>query len=94
MALLIIDTETCIGCEACVSVCPFGALDMVDGVAVVNERCTACGACLGECPVDALSLPESQPAPDDLDAYRGVWVWVEQFEGRACDISWEMMGQG
>ena len=96
MALLKIDTETCIGCEACVSACPYGALEMVEGVAAVDERCTACSACLEVCPVGALSLPEAQSAPadDDLDAYRGVWVWVEQFEGRACDISWEMMGQG
>ena len=95
MALLHIDTEACIGCEACVSACPYGALGMVEGVAAVDERCTACRACLEVCPVEALSLPEAQAvAPDDLDAYRGVWVWVEQFEGRACDISWEMMGQG
>jgi electron transfer flavoprotein alpha subunit len=23
-----------------------------------------------------------------------VWVWVEQFQGRACAISWEMLGKG
>ncbi len=94
MALLTVDTESCIGCGACVDVCPYGALTLVDDVAVVNEACTACGACLGECPVDALSLPESRVADIDLDAYRGVWVWVEQFQGQAVDISWEMMGQG
>ena len=33
------------------------------------------------------------PAPD-LSAYQGVWVWVEQFGGKAQSISWEMMGQG
>jgi len=94
MALLRIDTESCIGCDACVDICPCGALSLVEGVAVVSDSCNACGACLGECPVEALSLPESQEPTFDLDAYRGVWVWVEQFEGKAVDISWEMMGQG
>ena len=52
------------------------------------------GACIAECPVDALSLPESAQEGVDLDAYRGVWVWVEQFGGVASSVSWEMMGQG
>jgi len=30
----------------------------------------------------------------DLGSWRGVWVWVEQFNGAACEISWEMVGQG
>jgi len=96
MPLLSIDTAVCIGCGACVPVCPFDALRIADDVAVVDERCTGCRACLTECPVDALSILESQRqgATPDLDSYRGVWVWVEQFEGRATDISWEMMGQG
>jgi len=94
MALLIIDREACTGCGACVEVCPFAALSLVDGVAVANDNCTACGACVPECPVEALSLPERKEAEADLSAYRGVWVWVEQFQGRAASISWEMLGQG
>ncbi|HHX63961.1 MAG TPA: electron transfer flavoprotein subunit alpha [Chloroflexi bacterium] len=93
MTLLHIDVETCIGCGACVDVCPHGALKLVDGVAVVDENCIACGICPPECPVDALSLPQTAaPAPDQEAG--GVWVWVEQFRGRPSDISWEMMGQG
>ncbi|MHB0857348.1 MAG: FAD-binding protein [Anaerolineae bacterium] len=94
MALLIIDTETCIGCGACVDACPFAALRLVDNVAVVNDNCTACGACITECPVEALSLPERKVAATAPADAQGVWVWVEQFEGAASSVSWEMMGQG
>ena len=94
MALLIIDTETCTGCGVCVDVCPFAALDLIDDVAVANDNCTACGVCIPECPVHALSLPEKKQEAGDLDAYRGVWVWAEQFQGQAASISWEMVGQG
>jgi len=95
MALLNIDKGKCIGCAACVDACPFGALALVDNIAVVDDKCTACGACLEACPEEALSLPERpQAAAAGLTAYQGVWVWVEQFKGQACGISWEMLGQG
>lgn len=95
MALLTIDNKVCIGCGACVDICPFGALRLVDDVAVVNDNCTACGACIPECPVDALALPERErTGTPDAESYEGVWVWIEQFQGQALGISWEMLGKG
>jgi electron transfer flavoprotein alpha subunit len=96
MALLQISREDCIGCGACVDICPFGALSLdTEDKVVVNELCTACRACLDVCPADALGLPEVQRGlGSEQDAHQGVWVWVEQFQGQVCPISWEMMGKG
>ena len=95
MAIVSIDKETCIGCGACIDACPFGALIMAGDTAAVTEKCTACGACLEVCPLGALSLTQgAAQRPRDLSDFTGVWVWVEQFEGQAQSISWEMMGQG
>jgi electron transfer flavoprotein alpha subunit len=98
MALLIIDRELCIGCEACVDACAFDAVHLdEEEIAVANDNCTACGACIDECPTEALRLPAAE-APlivtPDVDAYEGVWFWVEQYEGQAGSISWEMAGKG
>jgi len=94
-ASLKIDRSLCTGCNICVETCPFGALSLdEENIAVVSDACTLCGVCVPECPEGALSLPEiEKEAPVDKKDYKGVWVWVEQFEGQAAGISWEMMGQ-
>ncbi len=48
--------DTCIGCGACIGVCPVVALELNDsGKAVCNDdTCIDCGACVGTCPVSAI----------------------------------------
>ena len=41
----------CLGYGSCVKACPFDAIAIVDGVAVIDkEKCKACGKCVAECP--------------------------------------------
>lgn len=53
----------CVGLGSCTKVCPFGALKVVDGVAVVNDHlCTGCGQCVEACPKHIIKLvPYSAP---------------------------------
>ena len=47
----------CLGYGSCVSVCPFDAIHVVNGVAVVDkEACKACGKCVEVCPKHLIEL--------------------------------------
>lgn len=47
----------CLGYGNCVKVCPFDAIHVVNGIAVVDkEACKACGKCVAACPKHLISL--------------------------------------
>lgn len=51
----IVNNGTCIGCMACIELCPFGPLATEEGdfgypVPLKVEDCNDCGICLLECP--------------------------------------------
>lgn len=47
----------CLGFGSCVEACPFDAIHVVNGVAVVDkEKCKACGKCVEACPKHLISL--------------------------------------
>lgn len=51
----------CTGLGSCVRACPFQAIEMVNGCAVVNpQKCKACGKCISVCPNHLIELiPET-----------------------------------
>jgi len=57
-----IDESKCDGCGLCITACPEGALQIIDGKArLVDERyCDGLGACVGECPKGAITIEERE----------------------------------
>jgi ferredoxin len=52
-----VDVGLCAGCGLCADSCQFGAISVLDGVAVVEvESCMGCGVCVSQCVEGAVAL--------------------------------------
>ena len=87
-----IDIELCTACGACQEACPFEAVEIVEDHAQVNEQCKLCGACEEICPTGAITIAKKEAVADQ--SYQGVWVFVEQRQGRLAGVSFELLGEG
>lgn len=64
--------QNCIGCSACMTVCPQGAIRLEAGKCSIDrQRCNACGVCAEACVCEALVM-------------EGEKMSVEQVMGRVC----------
>ena len=88
--------DDCVGCGLCVNACPYDAivLDENEIARIDLERCTLCGACVEACKFDAIELKEKAGDADDLSAYRDVWVFAEQNDGKIESVTYELLGEG
>ncbi|MFX0210527.1 MAG: hydrogenase iron-sulfur subunit, partial [Candidatus Hodarchaeota archaeon] len=55
----VVDEDYCDACGFCVSTCPYGAIEVVEGSSfarVMDSKCRGCGICVATCPADAIQL--------------------------------------
>ena len=54
---VILNTRTCVGCQACVAFCPRSVMRKAEA-RIEPFKCISCGACVKACPEGALELVE------------------------------------
>ena len=75
MALLVI-TDDCTDCDACIEPCPNDAISIIEGLYIINtDLCTECVGhhedpqCVEVCPSDCiLPDPDHEETPEELQA--------------------------
>ena len=71
-----IDEDKCNGCGACAAACHEGAIEMINGKAVLTREdyCDGLGDCLPACPTDAISFEEREAPAYNEDAVRAAKI--------------------
>lgn len=93
MAAIKVDRDKCNGCGRCIKLCPFGQIKLVDRLATISPGCTMCGVCREACPARAISIVKKELHTENFLNYQGVWVYIEQQQGRIKSVSLELLNK-
>ncbi len=98
---VVVKLDKCTGCETCLESCPYDAIVMKDGKAVINEYCNECMTCLSVCPegaiietIDASIKEQKEKTKSKFTDYKDVLIFAEQREGETAAVSFELLGAG
>ena len=93
MAKVAVLERKCDGCGRCLGSCPFGALELENGVARMNSACKSCGSCIKACPQNAIIKLETRTVSVDKSKWRDILVFCEVSAGRLHPVSPELIGK-
>lgn len=89
-------TEKCTGCSLCIKTCPFGAITVISKKAIIDfNKCNLCGACVPSCKFKAILLEKPKVVCElpDIKDYKGIWVFIEQKNGKIQSVAYELLGK-
>ena len=91
--MITVDKEKCTGCGLCEKACPFGAIKIMEKIAVIGDECTLCGACVDQCSLKAISIQRKKLKDVDLSQYQDVWIVAEIKDDKVRNVSFELLGK-
>ncbi|MDD2575804.1 MAG: electron transfer flavoprotein subunit alpha/FixB family protein [Acholeplasmataceae bacterium] len=79
--------------EKLIKICPFNAFEYNDELLIINANCRICKMCVRKGPEGVCTLIEEERKKIDKTQYKGILVYVEQLNGKAHPVSFELIGK-
>ena len=90
-----VDSKSCTGCGICRGVCMYDAIEIIDGMAVINKSCVYCGACIDVCKFNSIEIVGMEELEErDFSDYSGVCVYLETNNRKIIDVGYELISAG
>jgi len=76
-----------------IKVCPFGAIEYINGEIEVNAGCKMCKICVKKGPAGLMEFIETQEIQVDKSLWKGIGVYVDHVEGVIHPVTFELIGK-
>lgn len=93
MARIIVNQNKIENKEDVISICPFSAIEEIEGKIEINAACKMCKMCVKTGPKGAFEFEEDKIAEINKDEWRGVTVYVEHNHGEIHPVTYELIGK-
>ena len=93
MARIIVNQDKIENKEDVISICPFNAIEEIDGKIEINAACKMCKMCVKKGPSGAFKFEEDEIIEINKDEWKGVTVYVEHNNGEIHPVTYELIGK-
>ena len=76
-----------------IKVCPFNAIEYLDGKIEVNAGCKMCKICVKKGPAGVMEFIETEAVQVDKSLWKGIGVYVDHIEGDIHPVTMELIGK-
>lgn len=93
MAKIIIHHNQIHDLDQAKALCPFGAIEEIDGKLDINAGCKMCKICVKKGPKGAFEFIEDQIRTINKEEWRGIVVYVDHVDGKIHPVTYELIGK-
>ncbi|MDO5516755.1 MAG: electron transfer flavoprotein subunit alpha [Clostridium sp.] len=93
MGKLVVNQDKITNVEEMMNICPFGAIEYIDGKIQMNAGCKMCKLCVKKGPQGAVEYVEDKVKEIDKSLWRGIAVYVDHVKGKIHPVTYELIGK-
>jgi len=93
MARIIVHQEKINDKKALLQLCPFEAIEVIDGKVEINAACKMCNICIKKGPEGVFEFLEDEVKKIDKSLWNGVVVYVDHEDGDIHPVTFELIGK-